>query len=611
VSSLRKSHLSLGAKLALAFGLVMALTLVSAILAVTKMNALSSDAADAKLGAVLDEQIMSVEIAARAALEAEADALLSGSGPELDKRLEAAWTSNGGDAFAEALAEATRLAVLDMPSALKADKAAGEALQASIARTVELVRSGDIEAAQANRSRSTLPAFETFLEKNQAVEAQSETFSEAAAEAAVATAAGGKRLIMIVTIAALLLAGACAFFITRGITRRVKAILDRLASLKDNCTTDLSTGLGAVASGDLTHTVSSSTTPIANVGFDEIGRVGDAVNAIRDNTAASIDAYNRMVQQLAGVMGELSQSAGSVNTASQQVATTADEAGRAVSEIASALSDVALGAERQVRMVETTRAAVQEASRAASSSAETAVATADAAERASRLAEEGVDAAGAATDAIRLLADSSRQVGTAIDELSKRSNRIGGIVDTITGIAEQTNLLALNAAIEAARAGEQGRGFAVVAEEVRKLAEESSQAAGQISGLIEEIQRETRNVVDVVERTSERTTAGAATVEQARDAFEQIGATVEDMGSRVGHIAEIVESIAAGAGSVQNDIGAVTDLAERSSAATEQVSASAQETSAAAQEIAASAESLSGTAEELERIVARFRLVPA
>ena len=67
----------------------------------------------------------------------------------------------------------------------------------------------------------------------------------------------------------------------------------------------------------------------------------------------------------------------------------------------------------------------------------------------------------------------------AIQELSSRCERIGGIVDTITGIAEQTNLLALNAAIEAARAGEQGRGFAVVAEEVRKLAEESQDAAGR------------------------------------------------------------------------------------------------------------------------------------
>ena len=77
---------------------------------------------------------------------------------------------------------------------------------------------------------------------------------------------------------------------------------------------------------------------------------------------------------------------------------------------------------------------------------------------------------------------------------------IGQIVDVITGIASQTNLLALNAAIEAARAGDQGRGFAVVAEEVRKLAEQSSMSASQISTLISNIQHETERAVGLMEK---------------------------------------------------------------------------------------------------------------
>ena len=83
---------------------------------------------------------------------------------------------------------------------------------------------------------------------------------------------------------------------------------------------------------------------------------------------------------------------------------------------------------------------------------------------------------------MNLVRESSGQVSDAIGALAAKSEQIGGIVETITGIADQTNLLALNAAIEAARAGEQGRGFAVVAEEVRKLAEESQQAAATIAG---------------------------------------------------------------------------------------------------------------------------------
>ena len=141
----------------------------------------------------------------------------------------------------------------------------------------------------------------------------------------------------------------------------------------------------------------------------------------------------------------------------------------------SAVTEVAHGAERQVRMVESTRTAVQEASRAAADSARRPpprrlwppMRRVRSLVRVSRPPRRP-------PRAIKAVADASASVGTAIEDLSVRSEEIGGIVGTITALAEQTNLLALNAAIEAARAGEQGRGFAVVAEEVRKLAEESS-----------------------------------------------------------------------------------------------------------------------------------------
>jgi hypothetical protein len=155
----------------------------------------------------------------------------------------------------------------------------------------------------------------------------------------------------------------------------------------------------------------------------------------------------------------------------------------------------------------------------------------------------GLGAADEASAAMWALAESSIEVTGAIRDLSERSERIGGIVDTITGIAEQTNLLALNAAIEAARAGEQGRGFAVVAEEVRKLAEESQNAAGQIAGLIGEIQTETSRVVGMVEATSERTEGGTVTVDRARSSFEAIGAAVEDVTGRADAIAEAVQRL--------------------------------------------------------------------
>ncbi len=173
-----------------------------------------------------------------------------------------------------------------------------------------------------------------------------------------------------------------------------------------------------------------------------------------------------------------------LRTASGQMTSSSDETSKAITEIANAVGDVAQGAERQVRMVDDAKGVAESA--------------AEAAAEAKTLSTDGLEAAEKATKAMQSVRDSSSQVSETMNGLATKSEQIGGIVETITGIASQTNLLALNAAIEAARAGEQGRGFAVVAEEVRKLAEESQQAAQQISELIGDIQAETQKAVAVV-----------------------------------------------------------------------------------------------------------------
>jgi methyl-accepting chemotaxis protein len=415
-------------------------------------------------------------------------------------------------------------------------------------------------------------------------------------------------VILVLGAVAVLTALAQALLLSRAITRPLAVVLHRLAMLRDACTTDLRTAMDRLAAGDLTMTVTPVTPTIDAWPNDELGDVAQAVNAVRDNTVGSVEAYNASREALGAMIGQVAGTATSVSTASTAMAGTSEEAGRAVGEIAHAVGDVAAGSQKQVAGIDEVRRITEEVAAATSRSASDASATATAAEDARRIAAEGAAAVSHATDAMTSVRAASEQATEAIRGLGRKSDQIGGIVGTITGIAEQTNLLALNAAIEAARAGDQGRGFAVVAEEVRKLAEESQSAARSIAALIAEIQAETGRAVEVVEDGSVRTQQGALTVEQARDAFERIGGSVEDVTQRVAQIAASVQEIAASTLLMGERMTEVAAVAEEASASTEQVSASTQETSASTQEIAEAAQGLARTAGDLEQLVGRFTL---
>ncbi|MGD8913704.1 MAG: methyl-accepting chemotaxis protein, partial [Candidatus Thiodiazotropha sp.] len=164
---------------------------------------------------------------------------------------------------------------------------------------------------------------------------------------------------------------------------------------------------------------------------------------------------------------------------------------------------------------------------------------------------------------IKQVSDDVESLKGTITQVAEHSNEIGSVIQIISGVAEQTNLLALNAAIEAARAGEQGRGFAVVAGEVRSLASKTQESTGKIREVIETLQKVTKKAVEDSDKSQIKSKETVSVAEQAGESLQRINRYIEKISMANAQIANAVKEQGLVSEEVNNNIIAISEMAER------------------------------------------------
>lgn len=318
--------------------------------------------------------------------------------------------------------------------------------------------------------------------------------------------------------------------------------------------------------------------------------------------------FNIMINRIGSLIQNVKASSEVINKTSDSINSMAKETSSAINEVAVTIDQVAQGASETAQDVQTSVEAVNNLAGKIEEIEQLTNEMINISNKSNKLSEEGLKVMAVLTEKTERNNKASETVASVVSEMHTETGKISMITDTINQIASQTNLLALNAAIEAARAGEAGKGFSVVAEEIRKLAEQSTSATGQIQGLIEGIKNKASAAVLSMEESKTILVEQDKAVDETRDIFGKILYSIKELVKEI----QLIQQAALNANEGKNEIVSrmhnMSAVSEESSASAEEVSATSEEIAATMDEFTNSAEELTELSLKLEEQINKFKL---
>ncbi len=316
--------------------------------------------------------------------------------------------------------------------------------------------------------------------------------------------------------------------------------------------------------------------------------------------------FNLMVDRIRELILNVKESSKTVAETSNGILNMTKETYSAINEISATIQEVAKGSQEQAIEIDNNSHNINELANALEEIVASTTDVKNLTNDTKELGSKGLEQVEVLTKKANDTGVKTSNVIHIIHELKKSADAINIITDTINQIAEQTNLLALNAAIEAARAGEAGRGFSVVAEEIRKLAEQSSNATKDISRLIEDMNVKTLEAVDVIDVASQAVVEQIGFVDSTKEIFDKILNSVLEIGFRISKINDSTLSMNTGKDNIVENTQNISAVSEEISASTQEVSASAEEVTAITATFVEHSENLKKLSENLLELVNKF-----